>query len=645
MSSKITENLYRKALLIRKTEDAFLDLFTKGDLNGTVHTCNGQEFSALAFIEPLQKGDSIYSNHRCHGHYIAHTNDVKGLIGELMGKASGVCGGIGSSQHLCGDNFYSNGIQGGIVPIAVGMALANKFQNNNKVVLVFIGDGTLGEGVVYESMNLAALLDIPLHIVCENNMYAQSTKLSQNLAGTILGRPEAFGIKTFHSNTWELDNLFNNAEDSIAYARKGLPVFHLVDTYRLNHHSKSDDKRDEKEVARFTKKDPLNLYRNKNKESYDLLLSEINGKISQYIDECRGERELDPSRYTSPLKKKPLSDYIPLNNINERVVTRINLFFHETIGVDKKLIFIGEDVLSPYGGAFKVADNLSKKYPKNVISTPISEGAITGMANGLALSGFRPYLEIMFGDFITLALDQIINHASKFHHMYNKQVTCPIVIRTPMGGGRGYGPTHSQTMDKFLVGIDNVTVIALNSLIDPLLIYRNIHENEEHPVLVIENKVDYGRFVGMTKVNYYSLSQSRDLYPTVRCSPNIDQPSLTLVSYGGISQDVIDNIHGIFKKTDLIPEVIVLSQISPLNIGHILDSVNNTRRIVVIEEGGKEFGIGAEIIAQVVESASVEIIIARRIGALAVPVPSSQSLEDYVLPNTTLVDDIYREVS
>jgi pyruvate dehydrogenase E1 component beta subunit len=163
--------------------------------------------------------------------------------------------------------------------------------------------------------------------------------------------------------------------------------------------------------------------------------------------------------------------------------------------------------------------------------------------------------------------------------------------------------------------------------------------------LVIENKVDYGRFVGMTKVNYYSLSQSRDLYPTVRCSPNIDQPSLTLVSYGGISQDVIDNIHGIFKKTDLIPEVIVLSQISPLNIGHILDSVNNTRRIVVIEEGGKEFGIGAEIIAQVVESASVEIIIARRIGALAVPVPSSQSLEDYVLPNTTLVDDIYREVS
>jgi 2-oxoisovalerate dehydrogenase E1 component len=503
----------------------------------------------------------------------------------------------------------------------------------------------LGEGVVYESMNLAALLNLPLHIVCENNMYAQSTKLENNLAGSILDRPKAFGIKTFHSNTWDLNNLFDNAKKSVAYTRKGLPAFHLVDTYRLNHHSKSDDKRDEKEVARFIKKDPLNLYRDKNKKSYDALLSEINQEISAHINELKEEKELDPKSYINPPSQTLPVNYVPLNNTNERVVKRINSFFHETIRVDKKLIFIGEDVLSPYGGAFKVAENLSKEYPENVISTPISENAITGMANGLALSGFRPYLEIMFGDFVTLALDQIINHASKFHHMYNKQVTCPIVIRMPMGGGRGYGPTHSQTMDKFLVGIDNVTVIALNSLVDPKLIYRNIHDNEKHPVLVIENKIDYGRFVGATEIDFYTLNQSTDLYPIVKCSPEIDNPSLTLVTYGGLSKDVIDNIHNIFRKTDLIPEIIVLSQISPLNIKPVIDSVNNTKRIVVIEEGGKEFGIGAEIIAQVVENTGVKIITAKRIGALAVPIPSSQTLEDYVLPNTTLVDDIFREVS
>jgi len=642
--SNITENIYRKALLIRKTEDLFLELFTKGELNGTVHTCNGQEFSALAFCEALETGDSTYSNHRCHGHYIAHTNDVKGLIGELMGKAVGTCGGIGSSQHLCNNDFFSNGIQGGIVPVSLGMALANKLQNNNKVVVVFIGDGTLGEGVVYESMNLAALLNLPIHIVCENNMYAQSTSISQNLSGTIPGRPKAFGIKTFHSNTWDLDNLFDNAKKSIAYARKNQPVFHLVDTYRLNHHSKSDDNRDENEVEQFVKKDPLNLYRDKNKQAYELMLSEINSEIFGYINSLKNEDELRPEYYIEPPKTVSSTDYVSLKNINERVVTRINSFFSETMKADKNLIFVGEDVLSPYGGAFKVAKNLSKEHPNNVISTPISEGAITGLANGLALSGFRPYLEIMFGDFITLALDQIINHASKFYHMYNKQVTCPIVIRTPMGGGRGYGPTHSQTMDKFMVGIDNVTVIALNSLIDPKLIYKNIHYNEKHPVLVIENKLDYGRFVGASKIDYYTLKQSKCLYPIVKCSPEIDKPSLTLVTYGGIAQDVVDNIHAIFKKTDLIPEVIVLSLLSPLDIIHVMESVNITRRIVVVEEGSKEFGIGAEIIAQVIEQIDIEVITTGRVGALSIPIPSSQSLENHVLPNTTIVDDIFNVV-
>jgi 2-oxoisovalerate dehydrogenase E1 component len=642
--SNVTKALYRDALLIRKTEDSLLELFTKGDLNGTIHTCNGQEFSALAFGKALQDGDSMFSNHRCHGHYIARTNDVKGLIAELMGKESGVCGGVGSSQHLCKDNFFSNGIQGGVVPIAAGVALSNKFYKNNaKVVVVFIGDGTLGQGVVYESMNLAALLNIPLHIVCENNMYAQSTSIKDNLSGAILDRPKAFGIKTFHSNTWDLDTLFSNAKKSILYARKGAPVFHLVDTYRLNHHSKSDDKRDEKEVEGFIKKDLLNLYRNNNKSLYESLLLDVESEVSNYINDLKDERELPCELYIDPPKIAPPIKYSPIKKINERVAVRINLFFHDTMKIDENLIFMGEDVLSPYGGAFKVANNLSKKFPDRVISTPISEGAITGMANGLALSGFRPYLEIMFGDFMTLALDQIINHASKFYHMYNKQIRCPVVIRTPMGGGRGYGPTHSQTMDKFLVGIDNVSVVALNSFIDPKFIYKNIHDNERHPVLVIENKVDYGRFIGGVDIDYFLIQQSDEMYPTVRCTPETDTPTLTLVTYGGISHDVMSNVHDIFKKTELIPEVIVLSKISPLDISPVIDSVSHTKRVVVIEEGGKEFGIGAEIIAQVVEK--VDVILARRIGAKPVPIASSQSLEDCILPNTTLVEDIFREVS
>lgn len=643
-NNKIPNSVYEKALLIRRVEDTFLDIFSEGKLNGTVHTCSGQEFSALSISSNMDKGDYIFSNHRCHGHYIAHTGDVKGLIAELMGKKSGTCGGVGSSQHLFNDNFFSNGIQGGIVPVAAGVALAEKQKNSGKIVVVFIGDGTLGEGVVYETMNIASLLDLPLHIVCENNMYAQSTSIKNNLAGNILDRPKAFGIKTFHSNTWDLEELFANAKQSIAHTRTKQPVFHLIDTYRLNNHSKSDDKRDEKEVKRYTKKDTLNVYLESNPRLHKSMLNKIESTITNYIDELDSHKELSVNSYIDQSCNEEKYSYIAIEDTGERVVTRINSFFHENMEKDKDLYFIGEDILSPYGGAFKVAENLSAKYPNNVISTPISEGAISGIVNGMALVGLKPYLEIMFGDFITLAMDQIINHASKFHHMYNKQISCPVVIRTPMGGGRGYGPTHSQTMDKFLVGIDNVTVVALNSVIDPKKIYQNIYNNEKHPVIVIENKVDYGRFCGIQKLDYFTVEQSTHLYPVVKCSPKIDIPELTIVTYGGISQDVIDSVYDIFKEVDLVPEIIIFSKISPLDIQPVLDSLSITKRLIAVEEGGKDFGIGAEIVAQAVDNIGSEIIFAKRIGALSVPIPSSKSLENYVLPNTTLAQDILKEM-
>jgi len=642
---KINSDFFKLALTIRRTEDKFLELFDQGKMNGTVHTCNGQEFSAVAFCSALNKDDFIFSSHRCHGHYIAHTGDVSGLISELMGKISGTCSGIGSSQHLFNDNFFSNGIQGGIVPVAAGMAFAAKKKNKSSIGIVFIGDGTLGEGVVYETLNLVSLLNIPLLIVCENNRYAQSTKVEDSLAGDILSRPKSFGIETFHSNTWDLDNLFANAKDSINFVRNGKPAFHLVDTYRLNHHSKSDDNRDVEEVEKYAKKDPLNIFKNNEPDIYKSMLQGIDKEIFQISKDADKSSELQGQEYHTVTEFKRSKKYEKIADLNERVVSRINLFFDNILNTDENALFIGEDILSPYGGAFKVSKDLSSKYPEKVIGTPISEAAITGISNGLALGGFRPYLEIMFGDFLTLSMDQIINHASKFHHMYNKQINCPIVIRTPMGGGRGYGPTHSQTLDKFLVGIDNFSVIALNSFIDPKLIYESIHSSEIHPVLVIENKLDYGRFVGAQKLDFYDIRRSLDLYPIVLCSPISESPSITIVTYGGISSNVLESLHNIFQFTGLIPELIVLSKISPLDITPIIESVKKTRRIITIEEGSKEFGIGAEIITQTVESLGSQLILAKRIAAKPVPIPSARSTEDWVLPNNRIIENILEELS
>jgi 2-oxoisovalerate dehydrogenase E1 component len=375
------------------------------------------------------------------------------------------------------------------------------------------------------------------------------------------------------------------------------------------------------------------------------MLKEIDKEIFKIYTDTEKRSELKGQKYHTDVKFNRSGRYENIEPLSERVVSRLNLFFDNILSSDENALFIGEDVLSPYGGAFKVAKDLSLKYPDKVISTPLSEAAITGLSNGLALGGFRPYLEIMFGDFLTLTMDQIINHASKFHHMYNKQINCPIIIRTPMGGGRGYGPTHSQTLDKFLVGIDNFSVIALNSFIDPKLIYESIHNNEIHPVLVIENKLDYGRFVGAQKLDFYNIKRSLDLYPIVLCSPISDSPSITIVTYGGISSNVLEALHNIFQLTGLIPELIILSKISPLDISPIIESVKITRRIMTIEEGSKEFGVGAEIITQTVESLGSKVILSKRIAAKPVPIPSARSTEDWVLPNNRLIENILEELS
>ena len=639
----IDQNLFKQALLIRRVEERLFDLFSDGKVSGTIHACVGQEFSALAFSKQLKSRDVVFSGHRCHGHFIAHTQNHAGLIAELLGKKTGVCGGVGSSQHLFSDNFFSNGVQGGITPVAAGVALAKQLKKSEDIVLVYIGDGTLGEGVVYEAMNLASLWRLPLLIVCEDNGYAQSTPKHLNLAGSILKRAEAFGIKTFESDIWDLENFFTAAKTSVDYVRQQhSPVFHLVNTYRLYPHSKNDDARDSEAIKTFAAKDPLNVWGRANPATYNQYLAEVNSEVDNVIEKHLFEKELSLDAYWSPVASLEHRDFEAIQAIDVRQVDLINKFFHEAMEKNPSVLFMGEDVLSPYGGAFKVAKGLSEKYPGRVLTTSISEAAITGIANGLALAGFRPFLEIMFGDFMTLCMDQIINHASKFYHMYNKGIKCPVVIRTPMGGRRGYGPTHSQSLDKFLVGIDNVTTVALNSLVDPGVIYKTILDKEEHPVIVIENKTDYGKKIAQKRISHYKYEKTRGDYPVVRIMPLRSDPNVTFVTYGGMVDIVLDAIEPLFLELDLKPEILVLSKIHPIRYREILDSVKMTKRLFVVEEGSAFGGIGSEIISSVVE-AMEDKIIARRIASLPVPIPSAPSLENSVLPSVKMIIDKIKE--
>jgi TPP-dependent pyruvate/acetoin dehydrogenase alpha subunit len=252
-------SLYEEMVLIRRVEETLLELFSAGKLVGTTHTCIGQEADAVGVVSALDlTRDVVFSNHRCHGHYLAFTGDVEGLLAEVMGRATGVCGGRGGSQHLCRDGFYSNGVLGSTVPVATGMALAEKRKGTGAVVVVFMGDGTLGEGVVYESLNMASLWGLPILFVVENNFYAQSTPSRLGVAGSIPERARAFGIETSALATTDVEEVRSAAVAAVDRVRvSGEPYFLVLDTYRFSPHSKGDDNRDPAEIEERRTADPL----------------------------------------------------------------------------------------------------------------------------------------------------------------------------------------------------------------------------------------------------------------------------------------------------------------------------------------------------------------------------------------------------
>ncbi len=256
------ERQYEQMALIRRFEETLLRLFSEGKLTGTTHTYIGQEADAVGVIAHLDpERDVVFSNHRCHGHYIAFTGDLFGLLSEVMGRSTGTCGGKGGSQHLHRGNFYSNGVQGSIVPVSTGIALAEKEKGTGAVTTVFIGDGTLGQGALYECLNMASLWSLPLLFVVEDNAYAQTTPKQLAVAGDIPARAAAFGIETAELDTTDVEEIGVAAARAVGVraATTGKPFFLVLHTYRFSPHSKGDDFRDLAEIEERRARDPLTI--------------------------------------------------------------------------------------------------------------------------------------------------------------------------------------------------------------------------------------------------------------------------------------------------------------------------------------------------------------------------------------------------
>jgi 2-oxoisovalerate dehydrogenase E1 component len=641
--SAVGSEAWTQAFLIRSFEQRLLKLFSEGKLFGTVHTCIGQEFTGIAVARHLLDGDLVVSNHRCHGHYLARTGDVAGLMAELMGRTNGICGGRGGSQHICGGGVFSNGVQGGMLPVSAGMALAQKLAQANNITVAFIGDGTLGEGIVYETMNLASSWRLPLVIIVEYNGVAQSTPQSQTLSDDMLKRAEAFGIATYHGNTWAPAALTDLMGVAIRQVREGnCPAFVRIDTFRLMAHSKGDDDRPTEVLKQYWALDPLTQFETEHPDEALQLRNRSEELVSQAVEAALAAPYASCGREDRPDPMPPLWRRTSITE-KERVVTRIHEALRDHLTNDHSAFLLGEDIEGPYGGAFKVTRDLSTQFAGRVRNTPISEAAIVGLANGLALSGMRPVCEIMFGDFLTLAADQIINHASKFRWMYNDQVTVPLVLRTPMGGKRGYGSTHSQCLEKHFLGLPGTRVLAIHHRYDPEAVYRRLFATVDRPTLVIENKMLYAEYIQHHTVPGFWCEHTEEDFPTTRIRSQT-KPDITIACYSACLVDAEKAMDRLFEEHEVVAEIICPTQIYPLRIEPILESARVSGRLLVVEEGQLFCGFGAEVLAAVHEACPGTPLITRRLGAAPHPLPCCKSAETESLPSADSIIRISLEM-
>ncbi len=319
----------------------------------------------------------------------------------------------------------------------------------------------------------------------------------------------------------------------------------------------------------------------------------------------------------------------------------LNAALRECLETDERVVLIGEDILDPYGGAFKVTRGLSTDFPQRVRTTPISEGAIAGVSAGLALAGMRPIAEVMFGDFITLCYDQIVNHITKYEAMYNGKASCPVIFRVPSGGHRGYGPTHSQSLEKHFLGIPHLRVLAASLYHDPRAVLRDLL-GQTTPALFVEHKLlypqNFGRPPGLIAVED-GTTVCLSAVPREDCTA-------TVLAYGYQAVLAAQVVEQLAIEEEIFVELLVPLDLSPLDYGPIERSVGVTTSLVTVEEGTAGWSWGTEIAAVMSERMFGRL--RRPVGVVAsarTVIPSSKTKESRMLVGTTQIEFAIREAA
>ncbi|MBX2820334.1 MAG: hypothetical protein KTR29_11655 [Rhodothermaceae bacterium] len=317
------------------------------------------------------------------------------------------------------------------------------------------------------------------------------------------------------------------------------------------------------------------------------------------------------------------------------------------LGNYPEVVLYGEDLIDPYGGAFKVTKGLSTKYPDRVWNTPISEAAIIGMSAGMAMCKMKPIVEIMFGDFTSLGVDQLLNHLTKYAWMYNNQVETPVTIRTAMGGRRGYGPTHSQSLEALLSTIPGLSIIAPSHYHDPGRILQQAVLEDSSVKVFSEYKLLYPQELQTpnTVKSGLTLDVSSDVYPIAHLSNcEFDNPEILIISYGGNALLLEQVLLDLLIEYELSAQCALPARIKPFDPLQIQHLISEAQVVLVVEESPKCHGWGAEVVATLSEAGLLSGKNVFRIGSAETPIPSSMAQEEQVLPSAAQIMETISQI-
>ncbi len=659
MAARMTESrldlivAYRRMLTIRRFEERVLELRLADEIAGSVHLSGGQEAVPVGALAALEPDDRVIATYRGHGWAIACEVPLASLFAETLGRATGTNGGRGGSAYLSSPDHRflgENSIVGAGLPIANGVGLAAQLSGSGRIAIVSFGDGATSQGATHEALVMAVARKLPVIFVCENNDWSEMTPIAAIAPlSDLADRAPAYGL---HGETVD-GNDPESVTAAIAAAAErarngGGPSFVECKTVRLMGHYQADVEHYRASGDRESSalRDPLPRLRLRLLEdglAEEEAILELEATVAADVLAASHQALADPlPDPATAATNVSFRDTVPTSQpepagaaTSMTVAAALNEALRRELVENPEVIVFGEDIAIP-GGVFGITRRLYRDFGGDrVFDTPIAESAILGAALGAAQEGFRPIVEIMYSDFLLVALDQLVNQAANVRYLHRGQRSAPMVVRCQQGATPGSCAQHSQSLEALLAHIPGLKVGMASNAHDAYAMLRAaVHDPD--PVVVIESRALYG-----VEGPVYPDAQIETVGGArVRRSGS----DALIVSWGRMVNEAEAAAEDL-ASSGIDAAVLDLRWLSPLDDRALIDLARNVRRVLVVHEANLTGGFGAEVAARVAEHAFGEL--AAPVMRLATPdvrMPAAPVLQSALLPSRSTIGDAVRRL-